>query len=206
MDIGREGKTWVKADSPSPELPSEPPADLTSVQMPEACKGLQGGVTSLGWRLECSALPPPNPSGLAPSCFSDKEAEQLWSQSCNTYLHTWMAHIHRSQPHGSCQCIGDSFTKFLLWSKDTKSNLPLLVLLFGKFISKIPCLPWLWSTTLTDMLVQGGWNHWGCMGQGKELGLPAETCTDWTTGVNLKWCSWAELSTSVDTFSLTDFS
>lgn len=47
VDIGREGKTWVKADSLFPELPSErpgePAADLTSAQMPEVCKGLGGG-------------------------------------------------------------------------------------------------------------------------------------------------------------------
>ena len=89
-----------------------------------------------------------------------------------------------------------------------KSNLSLLVLLFGKFICKITFIPWLWSTSLTHKLVQAGWNHWGCMGQWKRIRslrgrtyTYMETCTDWTTGVNLKWCSWAELSPRVDTLA-----
>lgn len=130
VDIGRKGKTWVKADSPCPELssemPGEPTADLTSVQMPEVCKGLQGG--SPVWGGGGNAVPYhlQIPPVWPPSRFSDKEAEQLWSQSCNSYLHTWMAHVHRSQPRGSCQCIGGSFTKFLLQSKDTNSKVKVI--------------------------------------------------------------------------------
>lgn len=78
-----------------------------------------GGVTSLGWKLECSALQSPNPSVLGPSCFSVKEAEQLWSQCCNTNLHTWMACVHRR--HGSCN--GGSFIKFLLPRKHSNSKI-----------------------------------------------------------------------------------
>lgn len=166
------------------------------------------GVTTLGWRLECSALPPLNPSGLVPSCFSDKEAEQLRSQSCNTYLHTWMAHSPWSQPQGSCHCIGGSFTKFLLQSKDTNSKVQFTSFGFTFWKVHIQNTSFLDSHLWHTCLCEVG----DCIGQWKRIRLPKDShlhgdlhWLNYWHGLKMMQLSWTEHQ-SRHSCSLTDFS
>lgn len=212
VDIGRKGKTWVKADSPCPELssemPGEPAADLPSVQMPEVCKGLRGGHQyGVEAGMQCPTTSRSLQSGPPVASLTKKQSSSEARAATPTYTLEWLTYTGASLvAHVNVLGVPSPSFSYRAKIQIARSNLSLLILLFGKFISKIPFIPWLWSTLLTHMLVQGGWNHWGCMGQWKRIRSPRgrliPTCTDWTTGVNLKWWNWAELSTRADTLAL----
>lgn len=126
-------------------MPGEPAADLTSVQMPEVCKGLQQGGLSPAWGGSWNTVPyhlqiplvwPPAAS------LTKKQSSSEVRAATPTYTLEWLTYTGASlMSHVNVLGVPSPSSFYRAKIQRAKSNLPLLVLLFGKFVYKIPFIP-----------------------------------------------------------------